>query len=48
MTQGMASLAYRLPIVNTLRNELKAPSEDIPDTLAAMQDTVSRKSGACG
>jgi hypothetical protein len=37
-----------LPVVDLLRNFLTAPSEEILGTLTAMQDMVSRQSGAYG
>jgi hypothetical protein len=38
----------KLPIMDSLRNQLTAPSEEILGTLAAMQAMVSHKSGAYG
>ena len=37
-----------IPVVDSLRNFLTAPSEEILGTLTAMQDMVSRQSGAYG
>jgi hypothetical protein len=37
-----------IPVVDSLRNFLTAPSEEILGTLTAMQDMVSRQSGVYG
>ena len=39
---------HELPVMDSLRNQLTAPSEAILGTLAAMQAMVSPKSGAYG